>query len=80
MACVMGKISEILKEKNDQSCAFGKIIDLLDEEDSDAVIQAIVKKHSGYSISEALRAGNYKVAASTVTLHIKEGCVCYGRN
>ena len=76
----MGKISELLKDKNYKVCVFGKIISSLDKEDFDAVVEAVAKKHSGYSIAEALRAGGHKIAASTVTLHIKEGCACYGSN
>lgn len=80
----MGKISEILKEKKKSNeCIFTHIMnDLLvkDAGDYDAVNKAIDGAESGWSISTALRAGGYKVAPSTVALHIKKGCKCYGSN
>ena len=77
----MGAISEILKEKKKSNeCIFTQIMnDLLvkDAGDYDAVNKAINGAESGWTISIALRAGGYKVAPSTVPLHIKKGCRCY---
>ena len=46
----------------------------------EAVNKAIDGAESGWSISTALRAGGYKIAPSTVALHIEKGCRCYGSN
>lgn len=80
----MGKIGEVLKEKKkNNECAFAHVMnDLIgkDKEDYDAVNEAIGGTESGWSISSALRVGGYNVAPSTVALHIKKGCRCYGSN
>lgn len=71
----MSKIAEALEKKN-KNCIFSNIFKKLDVEDQDAVSGAISKGLSGHVIASALREGGYKVAASTVALHIAEKCKC----
>lgn len=73
----MGKISEALDDKGGTGCAFVKIVRLLDDEDKGAVIASVAKGQSGYVIADALRAGGYKIAPSTVAMHIKKACKCF---
>lgn len=72
----MGAISEALKEGNENGCAFIKICKVLDTEDNDAIIRAINNGSSGYVIANALHKGGYKIAASTVSLHLRSLCSC----
>lgn len=75
----MGKIKEALTDKKNY-CVFADTLKSLDVEDNFAITDAIVKGRSGYVISEALLAGGYRVAPSTVAMHIKRGCKCYGQD
>lgn len=74
----MGKISRDLTEYTGGTCAFSKVFSFLDADDQEAIEDAIARKVSGYVISSVLRTNGYKVAASTVSMHIKELCKCNG--
>lgn len=76
----MGKISESLGKQNAKQCVFSKIFLELDDEDATSINNAISKGKSGYSIAMALQDGGYKIAQSTVALHIAGRCKCNGNN
>lgn len=72
----MGKISESLKKGDVKQCIFRKIFLELDDEDRIAINEAVSKGQSGYVIANALRDGGYKIAHSTVALHLEKRCKC----
>lgn len=72
----MGKISQDLNSANIVSCAFTKIYRELDAEDQDALSHAITSGVSGYVLHNVLRNNGHKIAASTISLHIRGICPC----
>ena len=76
----MGKISESLGKQNLKQCVYRKIFLELDDEDATSINDAVSKGKSGYTIAMALQDGGYKIAPSTVALHIAGRCKCNGSN
>lgn len=72
----MSAISNALEKSRVKQCVFRKIFLELEEDDKIAINEAVSKGLSGYVIANALREGGYKIAASTVHMHLEKKCKC----
>lgn len=75
----MSNIAKMLvRDVADNRCRFSKLMDLVDEEDKNAIYDAMKVNLTPNKIAKAIRSGGHKISHSTIQAHKHRDCQCEG--